>query len=132
MKIIIGYIVALALSLFSGKLIAGAISGILISPLEKPLERVTWVSKYLVPFLQGIAMGVVAVATAQWVLPFFGLKLDWAMIALIVIGFVVIAFNLMKNIKEKHQNKEKMDTWVVKKHLVLIVRQKYKMNNFCI
>lgn len=102
MKAFIAYMVAIALSLFNGKLVAGAISGILITPLVKPVEWATWVPRYLVPFVQGIAMGFVAVLTAKWVLKFFGLALGWGMVGLILVGFVVITSQLLKKVEERH------------------------------
>ena len=102
MKVIIAHIVALALALFNGKLVAGAISGILLTPLAKPFERFGWVSRYMVLFLQGVAMGFVAVCTAEWVFLQFGLKMGWAIIAMIIFGYVLISCHLMKRIEERH------------------------------
>ena len=102
MKSLIAYITALILSLFTGKLVAGAISGILITPLVKPVENFVWIPRYFVPFVQGAAMGFVAVCTSQWVLMMFHMKLDWPMVALIAVGFAVIAYHLMKNEDERH------------------------------
>ena len=101
MKVFLAYGVAVVLSLLNGKLVAGAISGILLTPLVKPVERFAWVSKYLVPVLQGIAMGSVAVVTAKWILSWFSVELGWSMVAIIVVGFVVITIILMKNVEER-------------------------------
>jgi hypothetical protein len=65
MKAIAAHIVELVLALFNGKLVAGAISGMLLTPLAKPFERFGWISRYMVPFLQGVAMSFVAVCTAE-------------------------------------------------------------------
>jgi hypothetical protein len=102
MKIFLAYGIALVLSLLNGKLVAGAISGILLTPLVKPVERFAWVSKYLVPFIQGIAMGSVAVLTAKWILSWFELAMGWMMVAIIIVGFVVICGNLARNIEERY------------------------------
>lgn len=102
MKVFLAYAVAVILSLLNGKLVAGAISGILLTPLVKPVERFAWVSKYLVPFIQGIAMGSVAVLTAKWILSWFELAMGWMMVAIIIVGFVVICGNLARNIEERH------------------------------
>lgn len=101
MKVIIAHVVALLLSLMNGKLVAGAISGIILTPLAMPFEHFAWVPRYLVPFVQGIAMGLVAVCTAKWALLWFGLKMGWPMVAMIVVGFVVICCILLKNIEER-------------------------------
>jgi hypothetical protein len=98
----LAYGVAVVLSLLNGKLVAGAISGILLTPLVKPVERFGWVSKYLVPFIQGIAMGSVAVLTAKWILSWFELAMGWMMVAIIIVGFVVICGNLARNIEERY------------------------------
>lgn len=87
----LGYIMAFAAALFVGKLVAGAVAGILVTPLVAPVEeKAPAIPRYIVPLVQGIAMGGVAVLTAQWVLGAFQLNLGWAMVAAIVIGFVVI------------------------------------------
>jgi hypothetical protein len=97
----LAYGVAVVLSLLNGKLVAGAISGILLTPLVKPVERFGWVSTYLVPVVQGVAMGSVAVLTAKWILSWFSMELSWSMIAILGIGFVVIASILMQNREER-------------------------------
>ncbi len=87
----LGYIMAFAAALFAGKLVAGAMAGILVTPLVAPVERkAPAIPRYIVPFIQGIAMGGVALFTAQWVLGAFQLKLGWAMVAAIVVGFILI------------------------------------------
>lgn len=101
MKIIFAYSIALILSLINGKLVAGAISGIILSPIAKPLEHVKFVDRYLIPFLQGIAMGGVAVFTAQWVLAWFDFPIAWLTVGLLLIGFVVICSYLSKNCAER-------------------------------
>jgi hypothetical protein len=102
MKLFIGYGVALVLALLNGKLVAGAISGILLTPLVSPFERFSWISKYLVPLVQGIAMGAVAVLTAKWILSWFELAMGWQMVAIIIVGFGIICGNLARNIEERH------------------------------
>jgi hypothetical protein len=102
MRLFIGYGVALVLALLNGKLVAGAISGIILTPLMRPVERFSWISKYLVPFIQGIAMGSVAVLTAKWILSWFKLAMGWPMVAIIIVGFVVICGHLARNIEERH------------------------------
>lgn len=102
MKAIIAYAVALALALFNGKLVAGAISGIILSPLSALFDRLTFISRYLIPYLQGIAMGFVGVCTAKWVLSAFSLGMGWPMVALIVLGYAVILLHLLKNEEERH------------------------------
>jgi hypothetical protein len=97
----LAYGVAVVLSLLNGKLVAGAISGILLTPLVKPVERYGWISQYLVPVVQGVAMGSVAVLTANWILSWFSMELSWSMIAILGIGFVVIASILMQNREER-------------------------------
>jgi len=72
---IVAYVSALILALFNAKLVAGAISGIVITPLAKPFERVVVVRKYIVPFFQGIFMGGVALYTARWFLDWVGVEL---------------------------------------------------------
>ncbi|MEJ2365969.1 MAG: hypothetical protein P8075_16890 [Deltaproteobacteria bacterium] len=101
MKVFLAYGVAVVLSLLNGKLVAGAISGILLTPLVKPVERFGWISTYLVPVLQGIAMGSVAVLTAKWILSWFSIKLGWSMLLIILISFLVIASILMQNREER-------------------------------
>ena len=101
MRLFIGYGVALVLALLNGKLVAGAITGILLTPLVKPVERFGWISTYLVPALQGIAMGSVAVLTANWILSWFSIELGWFMIAIILMSFLVIASILMQNREER-------------------------------
>lgn len=87
----LGYVMAFAAALFAGKLVAGAIAGILVTPLVKPVEeKVPAIPRFIVPFVQGIVMGAAALFTAQWVLGAFKLTLGWAMVAAVVIGFVVI------------------------------------------
>ncbi|MGD8774507.1 MAG: hypothetical protein PVF76_00265 [Syntrophobacterales bacterium] len=102
MRLFIGYGVALVLALLNGKLVAGAISGIILTPLVSPFERFSWISKYLVPLIQGIAMGSVAVLTAKWILSWFELAMGWPMVAIIIVGFVVICGHLARNIEERH------------------------------
>lgn len=102
MRLFIGYGVALILALLNGKLVAGAISGIILTPLVKPLERFTWISKYFVPFIQGIAMGLVAVLTAKWILSWFKLAMGWPMVAIIIVGFGLICGHLARNREERH------------------------------
>ena len=101
MKIFLAYGVAVVLSLLNGKLVAGAISGILLTPLVKPVERFGWISTYLVPILQGVAMGSVAVLTADWILSWFSIELGWSMVVIILISFLVIASILMQNREER-------------------------------
>lgn len=101
MKIFLAYGVAVVLSLLNGKLVAGAISGILLTPLVKPVERFGWISTYLVPILQGVAMGSVAVLTAVWILSWFSIELGWSMVVIILISFLVIASILMQNREER-------------------------------
>jgi ABC-type transport system involved in cytochrome bd biosynthesis fused ATPase/permease subunit len=101
MKIFLAYGVAVVLSLLNGKLVAGAISGILLTPLVKPVERFGWISTYLVPILQGVAMGSVAVLTAVWILSWFSIELGWSMVVIILISFLVIATILMQNREER-------------------------------
>jgi hypothetical protein len=91
----------LVLALLNGKLVAGAISGIVLSPLVTPVARFTWISKYPVPFIQGIAMGSVAVLTAKWILSWFELAMGWPMVAIIVAGFVVTCCILARNSEER-------------------------------
>ena len=102
MRLFIGYGVALVLALLNGKLVAGAISGIILTPLVSPFERFSWISKYLVPFIQGIAMGSVAVLTAKWILSWFELAMGWLMVAIIIVGFGLICGHLARNIEERH------------------------------
>jgi hypothetical protein len=102
MKVIVGYAVALILALFNGKLVAGAISGMILTPISMPFEHRTWVPRYVVPFLQGIAMGAVAISTAVFALSWFKLKMGWVMVAMITAGFVIISSRLAKNIEERH------------------------------
>ncbi|GEM_PF-2239053 len=102
MKIILAYSVALILSLINGKLVAGTISGIILSPFARPLAHLKSIERYGIPFLQGIAMGGVAVFTAQWVLAWFGFPIAWLTIGLLLIGFVVICSYLSKNAAERH------------------------------
>ena len=102
MRQFIGYGVALILALLNGKLVAGAISGIILTPLMSPFERFSWISKYLVPFIQGIAMGSVAVLTAKWILSWFKLAMGWPMVAIIVTGFGLICGHLARNSEERH------------------------------
>ena len=102
MKTVIAHAIALVLALLCGKLIAGAISGILVSPLESAFSRFSFVTKSVLPFLQGIAMGVVAVITAEWIFRAFSLKMGWIMVCLIALGSVTISYHLMKNIEERH------------------------------
>jgi len=102
MKLIAGHIVAFVLALFNGKLVAGAISGILLTPLAKPFERFGWISRYMVPFLQDVAMGFVAVCTAEWIFLQFGLEMGWAIIAMIIFGFALISSHLMKRIEQRY------------------------------
>jgi hypothetical protein len=101
MKIFLAYGVAVVLSLLNGKLVAGAISGILLTPLVKPFERFGWISTYLVPIVQGVAMGSVAVLTADWILSWFSIELGWPMVVIILISFLVIASILMQNREER-------------------------------
>jgi hypothetical protein len=100
-KVIVGYAVALVLALFNGKLVAGAISGMVLKPITMPFEYHTWVPRYLVPFLQGLAMGGVAISTAEFVLSWFKLNMGWAMVAMITVGFAVIFSRLAKNAEER-------------------------------
>ena len=102
MRLFIGYGVALVLALLNGKLVAGAISGIILTPLMSPFERFRWISKYLVPFIQGIAMGLVAVLTAKWILSWFELAMGWPMVAILIVGFGLICGHLARNIEERH------------------------------
>jgi hypothetical protein len=102
MKAFIAYMVTIALSLFNGKLVAGAISGTLMTPIVKPVERFTWIPRYLVPFVQGVAMGLVAILTAEWVLKFFSLKMGWITVAMIIVCFVIIDGVLLRNTQERH------------------------------
>lgn len=102
MKVFLAYGVALILSLLNGKLVAGAISGILLTPLVKPVERFAWISKYLVPCIQGIAMGSVAVLTAKWILSWFKLAMGWPMVAILIVGFGLICGHLARNTEERH------------------------------
>ena len=102
MKVIFAYILALLLALFNGKLIAGAISGMILTPIAMPFERFAFVSRYLVPFLQGIAMGLVGICTAKWVLLWFSIKMGWAMVAIIALAYVLISFHLLKRTEERH------------------------------
>jgi hypothetical protein len=67
-----------------------------------PFERFRWISKYLVPLIQGIAMGSVAVLTAKWILSWFELAMGWSMVAIIIVGFGIICGNLARNIEERH------------------------------
>jgi hypothetical protein len=92
----------LVLALLNGKLVAGAISGIVLTPLVSPFERFGWISKYLVPLIQGIAMGSVAILTAKWILSWFELAMGWSMVAIIIVGFGIICGNLARNIEERH------------------------------
>ena len=102
MKVIFAYILALLLALFNGKLIAGAISGMILTPIAMPFERFAFVSRYLVPILQGIAMGLVGICTAKWVLLWFSIKMGWAMVAIIALAYVLISFHLLKRTEERH------------------------------
>lgn len=102
MKVIFAYILALLLALFNGKLIAGAISGMILTPIAMPFERFAFVSRYLVPILQGIAMGLVGICTAKWVLLWFSIKIGWAMVAIIALAYVLISFHLLKRTEERH------------------------------
>ena len=102
MKVIFAYILALLLALFNGKLVAGAISGIILTPIAMPFERFAFVAKYLVPFLQGIAMGIVGVCTAKWILLWLGIKMGWAMVAIISLAYVLISFHLLRRTEERH------------------------------
>ena len=102
MRLFIGYGVALVLALLNGKLVAGAISGIVLTPLVSPVERFSWISKYLVPFIQGIAMGSVADLTAKWILSWFELAMGWPMVAIIIVGFVIFCGILARNSEERH------------------------------
>ena len=92
----------MVLALLNGKLVAGAISGIILTPLMSPFERFRWISKYLVPFIQGIVMGSVAVLTAKWILSWFELVMGWPMLAIIIVGFGLICGHLARNIEERH------------------------------
>lgn len=98
----LAYGAALVLSLVNGKLVAGAISGIVLSPLESPFKGLPWISRYAIPFIQGIAMGFVAVCTAKWVLAAFGLHTGVVMIAMIIAAFVAISSTLLRRSPEKH------------------------------
>jgi hypothetical protein len=100
-KVILAYAIALILSLFNGKLVAGAISGMVLKPITMPFEHHTWVPRYLVPLLQGVAMGLVAISTAEFVLSWFKLNMGWAMVTMITIGFAVIFSRLAKNVEER-------------------------------
>ena len=102
MRLFIGYGVALVLALLNGKLVAGGISGIILTPLVSPVERFSWIPKYLVPFIQGIVMGSVAVLTAKWILSWFELAMGWPMVAIIIVGFGLICGHLARNIEERH------------------------------
>ena len=102
MKVIFVYILTFLLSLFNGKLVAGAVSGMILTPIAMPFERFAFVSRYLVPFLQGIAMGLVGICTAKWVLLLFGIKMGWAMVAMIAFAYVLIFFHLLKRTEERH------------------------------
>jgi hypothetical protein len=102
MKVIFVYILTFLLSLFNGKLVAGAVSGMILTPIAMPFERFAFVSRYLVPFLQGIAMGLVGICTAKWVLLLFGIKMGWAMVAMIALAYVLIFFHLLKRTEERH------------------------------
>jgi hypothetical protein len=102
MKVIFFYIIAFLLALLNGKLVAGAISGAILTPIAMPLERFAFVSRYLVPFLQGITMGLVGICTAKWVLLWVGIKMGWAMVAMITLAYVLIFFHLLKRIEERH------------------------------
>ena len=102
MKVIFVYILTFLLSLFNGKLVAGAVSGMILTPIAMPFERFAFVSRYLVPFLQGIAMGLVGICTAKWVLLWVGIKMGWAMVAMITLAYVLIFFHLLKRIEERH------------------------------
>ncbi|HBF42557.1 MAG TPA: hypothetical protein DDW42_02790 [Desulfobacteraceae bacterium] len=74
----------------------------LITPLVISFKDNTIISRYLVPFVQGIAMGFVAVCTAKWVLMAFSLEIGWTMFAMLALGFVVICCVLVKRIEERH------------------------------
>jgi len=102
MKIIFAYIIAFLVTLFNGKLVAGAISGMVLTPIAMPFERFAFVSRYLVPFLQGIAMGLVGICTAKWVLLLFDIKMGWGMVAIISLAYVLISFHLLKRNEERH------------------------------
>ena len=102
MKVIFFFIIAFLLALFNGKLVAGAISGAILTPIAMPFERFAFVSRYLVPFLQGIIMGLVGICTAKWVLLWFGIKMGCAMVAMIALAYVLISFHLLKRIEERH------------------------------
>ena len=102
MEVIFVYILTFLLSLFNGKLVAGAVSGMILTPIAMPFEGFAFVSSYLVPFLQGIAMGLVGICTAKWVLLLFGIKMGWAMVAMIAFAYVLIFFHLLKRTEERH------------------------------
>ena len=102
MKVIFFYIIAFLVALFNGKLVAGAISGMILTPIAMPFERFAFVSRYLVPILQGIAMGLVGICTAKWVLLWLGIKMGWAMVAIIALAYVLISFHLLKRTEERH------------------------------
>lgn len=99
---IVAYVSALILALFNAKLVAGAISGIVITPLAKPFERVVVVRKYIVPFFQGIFMGGVALYTARWFLDWVGVELGLIFVMLLAFCLVVLNSILMKTPEERH------------------------------
>ena len=101
-KVTFFYIIAFLVALFNGKLVAGAISGMILTPIAMPFERFAFVAKYLVPFLQGITMGLVGICTAKWVLLWLDIKMGWAMVAMIALAYVLISFHLLKRTEERH------------------------------
>ncbi len=99
---LIAYLAALLLALFNGKLVAGAISGIVITPLAKPFERLALIKRYIVPFVQGLFMGAVALYTARWFLEWVKLNLGLPFVIVLALCLVVINSILMRNPAERH------------------------------
>jgi len=102
MKVLFFHILAFSAALFNGKLVAGAISGMILTPIAIPFERFAFVSRYLIPFLQGIAMGLVGICTVRWVLLWLSIKMGWAVVAILTLANVLISFHLMKRTEERH------------------------------
>ncbi len=96
------YLVALLLALFNAKLVAGAISGIVITPIARPAEGIAFVRKYLVPFVQGLFMGTVALYTARWFLGWVNAPLGLVFVVILAFSLVVINSILMRNPEERH------------------------------
>jgi len=101
MKTILIYLLTIVVALFNGKLVAGAISGTLLGLLVTPSEHGSWTSRYVVPFIQGLAMGFVALCSVKWVLLWFHLEMGWSAVAILIVIFVMICSVLMKNAEER-------------------------------